>query len=320
MIDILMAAYNGERYISEQITSIIEQTYTQWRLFIHDDQSTDHTMAVVESIANIFNKEMEKRSDVRCINALVNPTASGGSAANFLGLLHEAASDYVMFCDQDDVWNPDKVQKTMALMKRLENKYSTSVPLLVYSDLSVADENLNIISSSFSEYMKLPPKLTLSRLLLQNNVSGCTILMNRALYELLRKADEPERVVMHDHFTALVAKALGKIAFLEQPTLKYRQHGDNAVGASNARSFAYLWARYKKGKKQFRKDLHQSAVQAAYIYELYGQQMTDTNQQKLFFNYSTLLQKNKWQRWHFYMKNHVVKYGFFRAIMQFIWG
>ena len=320
MVDILLASYNGSRYIKEQIESIIAQTYKDWKLIIHDDQSLDKTFSIVQHIQKDFNKKMVEKGDVRYIESSMNKSPCKGAAANFCELLKSASSDYAMFCDQDDVWNPDKIEKSMILMHKMEKKYGKAMPLLVYTDLEVTDEKLHSIAASFMKYMKIPSELRLSRLLLQNSVTGCTILMNRPLYELLHQANDSNQMVMHDHFVALVAKVLGKAGFLPESTIKYRQHGNNSVGASDARSLSYLWQRYKRGKKQFRRDLYHSMIQAGYLYKVYCNNIKDQRCKKLIYDYSHLYKRTKIFRLKFYVVNRMLKYGGIRAFMQLIWG
>ena len=319
MIDILLAAYNGEKYIQEQMASIEAQTCTDWNLLICDDVSDDETAALAAAAAQRFN-ESHRGDDCRKITVRVNKKAWGGAAKNFMHMLSMAGADYVMFCDQDDYWKPDKVEKTLKRMKAMEKKYGAQTPLLVYTDLTVADESLHTIAPSFIKYMNVPPKIALPRLLLQNGVTGCTVMMNRALYTLVNQAKEAEGIAMHDHFAALTACVFGKISFLPQATILYRQHGGNAVGAANARSLSYLWKRYRRGKKQFRKDMYAYMVQADCFYQVFEDRIKDPQVRKLIFDYAHLYKKNKLRRLSFYIKNHVIKYGWIRAVMQMIWG
>ena len=322
MIDILMATYNGGVYIKEQIQSIIDQSYKNWRLVIHDDASSDDTVDKAMDMAQVLARQLREENDgsIRSIQISVNQPASGGPAANFLGLVGSATSEYAMFCDQDDVWHPDKVEKTLEKMLELEEKYGKETPLLVYTDLVVVDAHLKEMAPSFMEYMKLPTDLTLNRALLQNGVTGCTVMMNRALYEKLRLAKDTDKIIMHDHFATLIAVAFGAFIRVEESTIDYRQHGDNSVGAADAKSFAYLWARYRRGKKMFQKDMYNSTVQAGYFYELYKDDIRDEDKKKLIYEYSQLFSKNKLQRVCFYIKNRVLKYGWIRTVMQIIWG
>lgn len=321
MVDILLATYNGEKYIKEQINSIIAQTYKNWRLIIHDDQSSDATVEEAHKAALACDgNSVQFCGGKSQIQITVNAQACQGAAANFIGLLQEARGEYAMFCDQDDVWNCDKIEKTLKCMKKMEKKYGTDTPILLYTDLAVVDDHLQLISSSFIEYMNLPRHTVMPRLLFQNNVTGCTVLMNRALYKLLQEIQSPDQVVMHDHFAALTAAVLGKVGYLKEATIQYRQHGDNSVGASDAKSIAYLWKRYRQGKAAFRQELYRTMIQAAYFYELYEEKIKDQKIKKLIRQYSLLYQRKKRYRTFFYIKNHVIKYGWIRAVMQIIWG
>ena len=319
MVDILLASYNGEKYIEEQMASIAAQTYSQWKLFVCDDRSQDDTVAKAERFAQAYNQN-HSENDIKKITIKVNDKACGGAAANFFNMLSLSTSEYIMFCDQDDMWKADKVEKTLKRMRHLERKYGSHVPLLVYTDLAVVDENLKMIAPSFIKYMNIPPKITLSRLLLQNSVTGCTVMMNRTLCQLLCKATEFKKIAMHDHFAALTAQVFGKISFLPEATLSYRQHGNNSVGASDARSLSYLYKRYRRGKKQFRQDMYVYMIQAGYFYELYHDRITDPKTRDLIYGWAHLFEKNKLYRISFYIKNHVVKYGWIRAVMQMLWG
>ncbi len=321
MIDILMATYNGENYIKEQIDSIIAQTYNNWRLIIHDDQSVDRTVSIAKAAALDLSQETGTGYvGKQQILVTVNTQPCKGAAANFLGLLKAASSDYAMFCDQDDVWNPDKIEKTLRYMKKMEKKYGKDIPMLVYTDLSVVDAHLQVLAPSFLAYMNLPPKLELPRLLFQNSVTGCTVLMNRALCRLLQKAGDTKYIVMHDHFAALTAVALGKAFLLPEATIQYRQHGDNSVGASDAKSAAYLWKRYRQGKKKFRKDLYRTMIQAGYFLQLFQDEIKDERVKLLLKQYSHLYCRKKVPRVIFYIKNRIIKYGWLRAVMQMVWG
>lgn len=316
MIDILMATYNGSLYIEAQIASIIRQTCSEWRLIVGDDRSEDETATIVGRIADNYNRTVGTEK----IQLYVNAQSCGGAAGNFLLLLQKAKAEYVMFSDQDDVWHPDKIKKSLDAMHTLEKLYGPETPLLVYTDLAVVDQGLRSMADSFFDYMKIPPVMYPERLLLQNSVTGCTVMINRALYLRLQRAEDTGRVLMHDHFAALIAVFLGQFIFVPEATIDYRQHGDNSIGAADARSLSYLWRRYRRGKKQFRRDLYNSMNQASYFYTLYQNELKNTQKGQLLLEYSGLSHKNKWTRISFYVKHRAIKYGFVRAVMQMIWG
>ena len=108
---------------------------------------------------------------------------------------------------------------------------------------------------------------------------------------MLLKAQDVQKIVMHDHFAAIIAVVFGKTAYLPESTIDYRQHGNNAVGASNARSFVYLWQRCRRGKRTFQKDMYRAMVQAGYIFKLYGDQINNNQTKQLIYRFSTLYKK-----------------------------
>ena len=216
-IDILMAAYNGERYISEQIESILSQTFTDWRLLIRDDGSTDNTPAIIEDYAAKYPGKIEiVHDDVVCKN----------STKNFFELLKHADSDYVMFSDQDDVWLPYKVQITYDYMKKAECD-NPGKPVMVFTGMQAVDAELRsidvILRLDFPEY-----RYTFKELLSGNCASGCTQILNRACYEGM--GGFQEGIPYHDYWASLYASAFGTIVRVPMALILYRQHGDNVVG------------------------------------------------------------------------------------------
>lgn len=218
MVTILLATYNGERYLEEQIESILQQTCTDWKLIIQDDCSSDGT-------AVIALKYVKRNPDK--IRFVKREFPSGYAKNNFFSMLKLAKSDYVMTCDQDDVWLPTKVQVSMSEMHRLEAEQGCNRPLLVHTDLKVVDYNLSIIAESMFKRQNLDNRRDkLNNLLVQNIVTGCTTMVNRALLDMVYET--PKEAVMHDRWFALIACAFGKIGFVDQSTVLYRQHGSNA--------------------------------------------------------------------------------------------
>lgn len=250
-VDILLATYNGFSFVASQIDSILSQTHKDFRLIIRDDASKDSTRKVLEAYANRYPE----------IITLLPSDESLGVKGNFSCLMQHSTSDYIMFADQDDLWEEGKIAKTLERMKELEQQSLADTPLLVHTDLRVVDRNLNILSSSFWKYGKIDPSRgqSLNRLLMQNVVTGCTMMINRPL--LLLAFPIPENAAMHDWWLALVAAAFGRIEALWEPTLMYRQHGGNALGAQKFLSLGY----FKKGmermsRPEFEKQAHVNAL------------------------------------------------------------
>ena len=310
MIDILMATYNGETYLETQLESLINQTYPYWHLIIRDDGSTDHTRDIIERYAKKYPEK---------IDFYTNYVNSGSAKKNFMALLEDVRSEYVMFCDQDDIWDIDKVYKTYRAMKKLESREGKEIPLMIATDLRVMASDGRILDKSFLHYMNLPSKVLLRSLIIQNNITGCTAMINKNLCELLKKADHADKILMHDHFAAIVAALLGKIALMNHSTISYRQHEHNSVGAMDARSPLYMINRFKRGKKQFQQDMRNGMEQVGYILDLYDDQIKDPIIYEMLEEYSSLYEKNKLQRIIYFIKNKVYKHGVIRKLMQLVW-
>lgn len=221
-ISILMATYNGERYVSEQVESILEQTDPDWRLFISDDRSSDGTMSILDR----YEKAHPEK-----INIARDDPSHRGAKERFGRLLSSTDSDYYMFCDQDDIWLPKKIEVERAAIRDLENQYGNKTPIAVHTDLTVTDKDLKVLHESFRGYqnLKLIKMQELNRLLIQNVVTGCTVMINRALRD--RCLPIPAGAVLHDWWAGLVAVATGIIHYIDVSTVLYRQHHVNVTGA-----------------------------------------------------------------------------------------
>lgn len=234
MIDILLATYNGERYLEEQIDSIRQQTFTDWRLLISDDGSSDGTLRIIERYEALDTR-------IICVNKTVR---FGGACPNFMFLLRNSSDSYFMFCDQDDVWLPSKIEDSLQIMRLIENTYSEAVPALVFTDMRVVDADLSTISPSFERFASINPDETSLVSILSNPVAaGCTILANASLRELTFLTPDNQPMDMHDWWITLVAASFGHIGHVNHPTSLYRQHGTNEFGAirkSNIRSLLSL--------------------------------------------------------------------------------
>ena len=146
--------------------------------------------------------------------------------------MRHCTGQYVAFSDQDDVWLPQKVEKSLALLQNIETKFGLHTPILVYTDAKVVDEQLNTISDSYLGFKRLDPtNVELRHLIVENVPTGCTMLMNRALANLVSTI--PAEVTMHDVFVALTASCFGKMVYLNEPTLLYRQHQNNVLGLAD---------------------------------------------------------------------------------------
>ncbi len=221
-IQVLLATYNGQRFLQAQIDSIFAQTYRDVTILARDDGSTDETAAILHANASAHLGRLRQM-----------PTGepSGSAKDNFLRLMDASTAPYVALADQDDVWLPDKLECSMDAMQDLERRHGTTVPLLVFSDLAVVNESLQEVHPSFWAQQHIKPNRIhdLAPLLAQNVVTGCTALLNRALVE--RCLSMPQNVYMHDWWIALNACAFGHSSVLRRPTVLYRQHEHNVIGA-----------------------------------------------------------------------------------------
>ena len=222
-IQILMCVYNGAAYIEDQLKSILVQTYENWELLISDDCSSDSSISII-------NRYVELDSRIRLVSSGVR---YGSAKQNFLNLLTFADSSYVMFCDQDDVWDKNKVQITLETMIAREILLPAS-PVLIATDLRVVDSELNIISDSFLKMTSIKStKTSLGYFMSSALVTGCTMMLNRPLVNLVVGASPSlDKIIMHDWWISLIAAAFGSVYYLNEPTISYRQHGDNSVGAT----------------------------------------------------------------------------------------
>ena len=220
-VEILLATYNGEKYLATQLDSILNQTYQKFKILIRDDGSADQTLKIIVNYKKRFPAKIE-----------IIPSFSKniGPKNNFFELICTSKAKYLFFADQDDVWLPNKIEISLAKMRQLENENLPNTPLLVHTDLKVVDANLRTINNSFWDYSKLNPKSgTLSKVIVQNYVTGCTVVINHSLKKLVNKI--PANALMHDWWLAILASSVGRIGHICEPTILYRQHQQNAVGA-----------------------------------------------------------------------------------------
>ena len=217
-IDILLATYNGEKYLKEQLDSILSQTYSNFRLLISDDCSKDGTRKILE--------EYEKKDDRIKVFYQENNL---GYVKNFEFLLKQVKNDIYALSDQDDVWLPEKIEKTYNKLKQTNSD-------LVFTDLEVVNENLEMIYPSFNDYMLLTRKIKKykdSYLLqyLYNCITGCTLMSKKCFLDRIIPIPTSSKYVIHDTWIGIIVSLYGKIEYLDEKTLKYRQHGNNQVGA-----------------------------------------------------------------------------------------
>lgn len=222
-IQVLLACYNGEKYLPQQLLSLRRQDDPAFSVLMQDDGSTDKTPALLQAAA-----------DERFLLAEEGGRHLG-AVGNFLSLLAQCTADYAALCDQDDVWQPGRLSRCRQAMEQAEARHGADTPILVHSDARLVDGDGNTLHGSFFAHQGWDGSATsLHRLLVQNNVTGCTLMMNAALRRLVVSCARAEGLHMHDWFIALTAAAFGQIVFIPQPLVDYRQHTVNVMGASRA--------------------------------------------------------------------------------------
>jgi glycosyltransferase involved in cell wall biosynthesis len=224
LIDIVLATYNGAEFLDQQIDSLLAQTHGDLRIMVRDDGSSDATLAILH--------RFEQTSGGR-LRVLRDSLGNLGPAGNFAALLRASDAPYIMFCDQDDVWDADKVAITLAAMRATEAA-KPGMPVLVHTDARIVDARLRQLSPSYYDYIHIRARSRLPKLLFENPVIGCTSMINRSLAEMALPI--PPGAVMHDWWLALIAETFGALRFVDQPTMNYRQHPSNQIGA-----FSYSW-------------------------------------------------------------------------------
>lgn len=310
MVDILLSTYNGEKYLQALLDSLEKQTCKDWRLIAVDDCSRDGTVAILKRFQQLSAHEVELH---------VNEKGEGCGKNNFFRLLHIARSPYIMFCDQDDVWLENKIEKSLAAMQEMEKQYGEDGPLLVYTDLVVVDEDLRTIDRSFYHYSSYSPDLPLNRLLCQNQVTGCTILANRPLYQRCAQAREYSRICMHDSWFALVALTFGHARFIGEGLILYRQHGGNTVGAADTKKLSYKLRRFLD-RSLITSSNADHIAEARYFYSLYREEIARTPHEAMLRDFSGLMDQPCRRYRKVCMKYRILKSPHARAIAQLLYA
>ena len=296
MVEILLASYNGGRFIGEQLDSILSQSYQNFRILVSDDGSTDETCRVLGQ----YKKENPDQLELVTFS---HP--SGSPQGNFFRLLSQAKEDYVMLCDQDDVWIPEKIRLTLDRMEQMENQYGSQTPLLVHGDLCVVDRQMRVIHPSMRAYQKIRPEhKELRHYLVENNITGNTVMINRALLDLVRTA--PKVCCMHDWWLGLVAGSFGQISYLDLPLTLYRQHGGNQLGAEESGIVEEYKKRLASGDR-VRENYRKMFAQAECFFDLY-QDRLDQSQKELLRSFLEIPKLGRIGR-----MSRVIKLGLFKS-------
>lgn len=298
-VEVLLATYNGENYLRQQIDSILGQDASDLSILAWDDGSTDNTAEILDEYARRYPDR---------IRVCTDGTATGHPKKNFLRLMKASTADYLCFADQDDVWLPGKVSLSLQAMRRLEARCGRETPLLVFTDLCVVNEKLETIHPSFWKRSGLQAGNIhrLSRVLYENVVTGCTALINRSMCNLA--VQMPDEADMHDWWIALLAATFGAADTVPQPTVLYRQHGGNVIGSTKSdTSLGGLVSRTLKSENR-RQALLICERQAEALLRVHGEQMKKTHREMLGAYLASRRSKSAWKR-----IGTTIRYGFYRS-------
>ncbi|MDD5210823.1 MAG: glycosyltransferase family 2 protein [Sulfuricurvum sp.] len=302
---VLLSTYNGEKYLQEQLDSLFAQSYKEFEIIARDDGSCDNSLAIL------------KAHNITLLETKQNLGAKKSFEALLKFGLENRESDYFMFCDQDDVWESDKIEKSYLKIQEIEHN-RLDMPVLVHSDLKVVDTKLATVHGSFWEYEHILPRYnSLNRLLMQNTITGCTMIINKKLAE--KCLPIPEASIMHDWWIGLVASQFGAIGYIEEATISYRQHSKNTIGA---KKFTPLSV-FKKAwdllfhKNLYLKHLHSNLAQAKAFLETYQSQLDQATKEML-QDFIKIEEKTFWQKRSILLKYKLLKQGFIRNIGLFV--
>lgn len=228
-VAIVLATYNGEDFLKTQLNSLLAQQFTNFIIVARDDGSRDATPAILQHYAGEHPEKFE---------LLESGVKNLGASASFSALIEYVLANkeslgleqaYIMCCDQDDVWHPDKVGKSLQAMLALETEHPFRA-CLVHSDLRVIDAQGQEIAPSFFAYQGIRAhKHSFARMLVSNSVTGCTMMINEKLAQLASPI--PSQAIMHDWWLALVTSSIGHVHPINEPLIDYRQHQNNTLGA-----------------------------------------------------------------------------------------
>jgi glycosyltransferase involved in cell wall biosynthesis len=306
LVVVLLATFNGARYLRQQLDSIAAQSHRNWQLVVADDGSCDDTLAIVQS----FSEQHPDR--VRIVRA--GPV--GSARENFFRLLRVAGpAPYFAFCDQDDVWTVDKLERLVQRCHQVEGQHRGR-SCLVYSDLTVVDAQLGLLNPSFLNQVRARPQdITYKTLLAENAVPGCAMLFNAALADIFRASEfDSTRAIMHDWWIALLASTVGEISYVPTPLVSYRQHATNTLGSVERSGLVFTLSKLFKGD---RSAALKTYTQAAAFLGAYGDLLDPTVREEL-RAFASLNDRHKFARIRLILKHGILKQTLGRRAYQLL--
>ncbi len=267
-VDILMATYNGEKYLREQINSIINQTYNSWNLIIRDDGSKDNTLEIIEEYKNKDDR----------IKLLEDGKGNLGIVKNFEELLNQSGAEFIMFSDQDDIWDEKKIEIYLEKIEKNQNK-----EILIHSDANLCDKEGNVIKKSF--ILSTAMRTGIENTFFNYFVQGATVMITRSMKNFILPF--PDEVYLHDRYIHLISELFFERVFIEKSLLLYRQHDNNQVGGKTELT--------KLIKKRYFDTRDRKLIE--YLYNKYGNNLVE-NKKELMEEYLKItdVKKNRMTR------------------------
>ena len=293
-VAVLLATYNGEKYIRELLDSLMRQTYQNFVCYIHDDGSGDGTV-------NICNEYHEKYPDKVVV---LDYPSTGGARNNFLSFTEHVSADYYCFCDQDDVWMDNKLE---LFVKKADSVKKHDSGLLVFSDLKIVDQNLNVTSESFYAQTHVEPEsINYKNVLVKGYIPGCVMMIDDFLFQRMKEYNDVNNIKMHDWWLIAIAfMCKSRIRYISTPLIMYRIHSDNTIGVNSDSALKKALDNLKgilTGEvfEAKRKYLRSPRIQAG---ELKYVNYTDSSRLRFAEDFSNITNKNKIRRACFYYRH-----------------
>ncbi|MCR4843267.1 MAG: glycosyltransferase family 2 protein [Eubacterium sp.] len=321
---VLLATYNGEKYISRQLSSIAgQQGASEFSVYVHDDGSTDGTVRALEDFRDSVWREAPREGTEagtagRGEFVILEGPPTGSSRDNFFYLVNNVSADYYFFSDQDDEWEPHKMARCEAAMAAEEERVGADRPILVFSDGKVISEEGRELAESLCRYQSFDPRRTdCRRLIIRNVVTGCSVMINDKCAEYMRRVDGDlySGIVMHDWWAALIAARFGRIVYIDEPLVRYRQHADNVQGARVVGSPRYLREKLPGGG--IAASLREKEEQTELFLRVYHQRREGNEVE---YEFARLHSRPKPARLRFYFRHRVFKSGFLRNVGLVLFG
>lgn len=290
-----MGTYNGEQFVREQITSIQQQDMVEWQLLVRDDGSKDSTVEIIREFS---------QQDAR-IQLITDDLGNLGFNHNFYHLLRQAPSPYIMFCDQDDIWLPEKISRTLEVMRHTECLQPNNTPILVHSDASIVDRQLNPIKRHFIGARGNIKSI--NAIVMAPCVQGAASMINTALKNQALSHRHP---IPYDYQCSVIAATCGIRIFINQPLLYYRQHEHNVIGAMRTNTTAsfhqpdWLFNRFPSLTNLVKYFVTNKAIVGQYVAAQTGNEQLRHQYQEYLYLFEG---NSRWKKAFIGMKNH---YGF----------